>query len=101
MDVEVVVAMETDEVVLVALVVAHEDVLAMHRPVVPPPALCLFDGLAFRVIVAGEGNVVLLEVIEHYILSFCCHTVVNSDNYVAKVQQIIKKEERREKNYEL
>ena len=106
MDVEVVVAMETDEIVLVAFVVTHEDVFAMHRTVVPPPTFCLFDGLAFRVIVAGEGNVVLLEVIEHYVLSFCCH--VTAKNRLFRRKNTTNNQERRKKkekirtiNYEL
>lgn len=72
-NVEVVVAMEADEVVLVALMVAHEDVLAMDRAVVLPPAFRLLDGLAFGMAVAGEGYVVFLEVIKNYFLSFSYH----------------------------
>jgi len=63
-DVEVMVAMEADEVVLVALVVAHEDVLAVHGAVVLPPAFGLLDGLALGVLVAGEWDMVCLQVAE-------------------------------------
>ena len=74
-DVEVVVAMEADEVVLIAFVVAHEDVLAVDRAVVFPPPLSLLDGFAFGVVVAGEGYVVLPEIVENFVLSFCGHGV--------------------------
>ena len=68
-DVEVVVAVEADEVVLVALVVAHEDVLAMHGAVVAPPSLCLFYGLALGMLIAGKRDVVFLKVPKHLFLS--------------------------------
>jgi hypothetical protein len=68
-DVEIVVAMEADEVVLIALVVAHEDVFAMHRPVVVPPPLCFLDGLSLGMLVASERYVVLAEKREHLFLS--------------------------------
>ena len=59
MYVQVMVAVETYQVVPVALMVAHEDVLAMYTAVILPPALSLLDCLAFGMVVAGEGNVVL------------------------------------------
>ena len=59
---QVFVARETDEVMLVALVIAHEDVLAMHRPVVMPPTLRLLDGLAFGVVIGREGDVMVLQI---------------------------------------
>ena len=62
MNSQIVVAVKADEVVLRALVVAHEDVLAMHTAVVLPPTLGLLDGLAFGVVVAGEGYLMLSEV---------------------------------------
>ena len=74
-DVQVVVAVETDEVVLVALMVAHEDVLAMNRTVVFPPTLGFLDGLALRVIITGKGNVVFPKVFEHSVLPLCRHVV--------------------------
>ena len=57
-DSQVMVAVKADEVVLRTLVVAHEDVLAMHTAVVLPPTLGLLDGLALGVVVAGERYVV-------------------------------------------
>jgi len=74
-DVEVVVAMEADEIVLVALMVAHEDVFAVDRAVVPPPTLGLLDGLALGMVVAGEGNIVFPEVVQYGILSLGSHNV--------------------------
>lgn len=70
-DIEVVVAMEANEVVLVALVVAEEDVFAMHGAVVFPPALGFFDGLALGVIVHFVCDLVLVQIMEHCFLS--CH----------------------------
>ena len=61
-DSQVVVAIEADEVMHVALMVAEEEVLAMDRPVVVPPAFGLLDGLAFGVSVVGVGDVMLLEI---------------------------------------
>jgi len=64
-DVEVVVAMETDQIMLVPLVVAEEQVLAMHRPIVLPPLFRLSNGLAFGVMVDGERYVVSVQEIEN------------------------------------
>ena len=65
---QVFVARETDEVMLVALVIAHEDILAMHRPVVVPPTLRLLDGLAFGVVIGREGDVMVLQIPQHFLL---------------------------------
>ena len=61
-DSQVVVAVKADEVVLRALVIAHEDILAMHTAIVLPPTLGLLDGLALGVVVAGVRDVMLGEV---------------------------------------
>ena len=67
---QIVIAGETDEVMLVALVVAHEDVLAMHTPVVLPPPLRLLNGPALRMVVRRERYSVLLQVPKHFRLTF-------------------------------
>ena len=67
---QIVVAREANEVVLVALVIAHEDVLAMHASVVVPPTFCLLDGFAFGMIVGGERNVVFSEIAQDFFLAF-------------------------------
>lgn len=59
---QVVVAIETDQIVLIALVVAHKDVFAMHTPVVVPPAFRLLDGLALGVVVARIIDVMRLQI---------------------------------------
>lgn len=59
-DGEVIVAGEAYEVMLIALVVTHEYVFAMHTPVVVPPLLGLFYCLAFGVVIRGERNAVCL-----------------------------------------
>ena len=75
MYVQVVVAVEAYQVVLVSLVVAHEDVLAVHAAVILPPALSFLDGLALGMVVAGEGDIVLLQEIENFF--FACHILEN------------------------
>lgn len=62
-DVEVVVAVETDEVVLVAFVVAEEDVLAVDASVVLPPAFGFLNGLAFGVVIDGVGDGVGVKIV--------------------------------------
>ena len=62
MDVKVVVAMVADEIVLVTLMVAHEDILTMHTTIILPPTLCLFYGLAFRMIITLKRNIMLSKI---------------------------------------
>ena len=57
------VAMETDEVVLVAFVVAEEDVLAVDASVVLPPAFGFLNGLAFGVVIDGVGDGVGVKIV--------------------------------------
>ena len=45
MNSEIVVARETDKVMLVSLMIAHEDILAMYRAIVTPPSFGFLDGL--------------------------------------------------------
>lgn len=47
------VTIEADKVVLVSLVIAQEDVLAMQRTIVSPPLFGLFDGFSLRMTIAG------------------------------------------------
>ena len=61
MYVEVVVAVEAHEIMPVALMVAEEQVLAVHAAVILPPHLSLLDGLSLGVVVASERNVVFLN----------------------------------------
>lgn len=69
MDREIVVAREADEVVLVAFVVAHEDVFAMDGTIIVPPTFRLLDGLALGVIVGRERNVVFVQIAEDALLT--------------------------------
>jgi hypothetical protein len=41
---------------LIALVIAHKDVLAMHTTIILPPAFRLLDGLTLGMIVALKWN---------------------------------------------
>ena len=68
---EVVVAVEAYEIVAVALVVAEEEVLAVHAAVVFPPSSRLLDGLSLGVVVVGERDVVFSEICEYGF--FSCH----------------------------
>lgn len=55
---------KANQIVAIALVVAEKQVFAMHAPVVAPPAAGLFDGVAFGVVVKGEGDVMGVEVVD-------------------------------------
>ena len=54
--------MKANQIVLIALVIAHKDVLAMHTAIVLPPAFSLLDGLALGMVVAGERYLMLSEI---------------------------------------
>ena len=69
MYVEVVIAIEAHEIMPVALMVAEEQVLAVHASVVLPPLLGLLDGLSLGMVVASERDVVLLQIVDHLLLS--------------------------------
>ena len=73
---QIVVARETNQVMLVTLVIAHENVLAMYTPVVVPPPFGFLNRLAFRVIVGREGNVVFVQIAQHAFLSIRYDLVV-------------------------
>ena len=68
MNVEVVVAVEAHEIMPVSLMVAEEQVLAVHTAVVLPPLLGLLDGFALGVVIASERNPMLLKIGEHRLL---------------------------------
>ena len=67
---QIVVAREANEVMLVTLVIAHEDVLAMHTSIVVPPAFGFLNSLTFGVIVGRKGDVVFLQIAQHVLLPF-------------------------------
>ena len=69
-DSQVVFAVKADEIMLRTLVIAHEDVLAVHTTIVFPPTFRLLDGFAFGVVVAREWNLMLVEVYDHALLAF-------------------------------
>lgn len=62
MDRQIIVAREADQVMLIAFVVAHEYILAMHTPVIFPPPLGFLYRLAFGVVVRRERYAVRLQV---------------------------------------
>jgi hypothetical protein len=45
---------------LIPLMIAHKDILAMHRTVVMPPPFRLLYRLALGVVIGGKRNVVFL-----------------------------------------
>ena len=68
MYVEVVIAIEAHEIMPVALMVAEEQVLAVHNAVVLPPLLDLLDGFALGVVIASDRNPMFLKIGEHRLL---------------------------------
>ena len=75
-DVHVMVAMEADEVVLVAFVIAEEKILAVDATVVFPPTLSFLDGLAFGVTVAGVRDAMLVEPREDFLCALADKFIV-------------------------
>ena len=65
MDVKVMVAMEAYEVMAVTLMIAHEDILAMHASIIFPPSFGFFDGLSLWVIVTSERDVMFTQVCQY------------------------------------
>ena len=80
MNSQIIIAREANEVMLVALVVAHEDVLAMHATVSVPPPFGFLDGFALGVVVGGEGNMVLQQVFQHLLLARRDDFVISGHN---------------------
>ena len=64
-DVQIVVAIEADEVMLITLVVAQEDVFAVHTTVILPPSLGFFDGFAFGMSIAREWDIMGKKPLKH------------------------------------
>jgi hypothetical protein len=71
MDVQIVVTVKAHKVMLVALVVAEKQVLAVHGAVVLPPSLRFLYGFAFRVIVILKRDFVFPQIIQDCF--FSCH----------------------------
>ena len=65
---QVIIAREAYQVMLIALMIAHEDILTMHTPVVMPPAFGFLYGFAFGVIVSCERNVMFVQIAQHFLL---------------------------------
>ncbi len=68
---QIMVAMETDKIVLIPLMIAEKEVLTMERPIVFPPTFGLFYSLPFGMIVAFKRNFVAAQVFENNVLT--CH----------------------------
>ena len=64
-NVQIVVAIEADEVMLITLVVAQEDVFAVHTTVILPPSLGFFDGFAFGMCIAREWDIMGKKPLKH------------------------------------
>ena len=65
---QIVFARETNQVMLISLVVAHEDVLTMHTPVFVPPSFGLLYRLALRVVIRRERNSMPFQIPQHCLL---------------------------------
>ena len=64
-DVQIVVAIEADEVMLITLVVAQEDDLKKQTDVILRTSLGLFDGLAFGMSIAREWDIMGKKPLKH------------------------------------
>ena len=84
MDRQVVITGETDQIVLVALVIPHEDIFAMDAAVVMPPAFGFFDRFAFRMVIGGERNMVLFEKTQHFFLAVGYDFVIHLETLKVK-----------------
>ena len=73
---QVIIAREAYQVMLIALMIAHEDILTMHTPVVMPPAFGFLYGFAFGVIVSCERNVMFVQIAQHFLLPIGYNIVV-------------------------
>ena len=65
---QIIIAREADEVMLIAFVVAHKDILAMQTSIVTPRAFGFLDCLALRMVVNGERYVMLFQKAHTFIL---------------------------------
>ena len=55
------IAMKTDQIVLIPFVVAKKEILAVYAAVVVPPLFGFSDGFPLGVCIASEGNSMLRE----------------------------------------
>ena len=60
-DLQVMAAVKTYQIMPVPLVIAKKQILAVNRTIVTPPAAGLLNRLSLRMRVAGEGDVVTLK----------------------------------------
>ena len=58
MYVKVMITMQTDKIVLVALMIAKEEILTMYGSVILPPFFCFLYAFTLRVIVISKRNIV-------------------------------------------
>ena len=77
-DVHIMVAMEADEVVLVAFMIAEEKILAVDAAILSPPALGLLDGLAFGMAVAGVRDVMRVKPRQDLLCTLADYFVVHA-----------------------
>ena len=66
---QIIIARKTDEVMLIALMIAHEDILTMHGTVVMPPPFGFLYGLPLGVIVGRERDVMFVEIAQDAFLA--------------------------------
>lgn len=63
------IAMKANQIMPVALMIAKEQVFAMHRSIVLPPTFSLLDGLSLGVAIVGVRYGMCIEIVENYFLS--------------------------------
>lgn len=80
-NIQVVIAIKTDKIVLISLVVAQEDVLAVQRTVISPPLFSLFDGFSLRMTIAGILDTMLHQPYEHLVAAQ--DTIIAKSEFVA------------------
>jgi hypothetical protein len=52
MDGQIMLAIKAYQIMLIAFVITHEDILAMHTAIIFPPTLSLLNGFTLRMVVA-------------------------------------------------
>ena len=66
---QIVVTGETDEVMLIALMIAHEDIFAMNGTIVMPPPFGFLYSLSFGMIIGREGDMMFVQIAQDALLA--------------------------------
>ena len=66
---QIIIAGETNKIVLVTFMVTHEDIFAMYAAILMPPALGFLYGFPLGMIVRCERNIVVLQIAQYFFLT--------------------------------